>query len=310
MRKLLMNMTALMMVFSLAVSVGAAESEAAENVSAESTGVTDSAEGAAGSAEEKSPEKKLTVEEIVSKANLMAYYQGDNGKAQVNMTINDYEEKTEDGQKKIVTKNTRTREFNILRGDVEDGGDQNYFVYFIKPSDVRKMVFMVHKHADIGKDDDRWLYLPSLDLVKRIAAGDKRTSFVGSDFLYEDVSGRSLQEDKHELVETTDEHYVVKNTPKNAQGVEFSYYNVRIDKKNFMPMKMEFYDTKGKLYRIIESLQVETVQKYPTVVKSKVTDFNKQSFTLMEFSKIEYDIDLADIFTERYLRKPPREAVR
>ncbi|MBN2376754.1 MAG: outer membrane lipoprotein-sorting protein [Sedimentisphaerales bacterium] len=311
MLKFLMKMTVLMMIFSWSVSVGAAGPEAmAEGVSAESTSSVVSVEGAAGSAEEKNPEKKLTVEAIVNKANLMAYYQGDNGKAQVNMIINDYEEKIEDGKKKIVTKNTRTREFNILRGDIEDGGDQNYFVYFIKPADVRKMVFMVHKHADIDKDDDRWLYLPSLDLVKRIAAGDKRTSFVGSDFLYEDVSGRSLQEDKHELIETTDEFYVVKNTPKTSQSVEFSYYNVRIDKKNFMPMKMEFYDSKGKLYRIIESLQVETVGKYPTVVKSKVTDLNKQSFTLMEFSKIEYNIDLADIFTERYLRKPPREAVR
>jgi len=297
MRALLMKMIVLMMIFVMAVSVGVVGSEATENDSTDS-------------AEVKKPEKKLTVEAIVKKANLMAYYQGDNGKARVKMTINDYEEKIENGKKKIVTKNTRTREFNILRGDVEDGGDQNYFVYFIKPSDVRKMVFMVHKHADIEKDDDRWLYLPSLDLVKRIAAGDKRTSFVGSDFLYEDVSGRSLQEDKHELIETTDEHYVVKNTPKNAQSVEFSYYNVRIAKKNFMPMKMEFYDTKGKLYRIIESLKVETVQKYPTVVKSKVTDLNKRSFTLMEFTKIKYDIKMKNIFTERYLHKPPREAVR
>ncbi len=39
--------------------------------------------------------------------------------------------------------------------------------------------------------------LPDLDLVKRIAAGDKRTSFVGSHFLYEDISGRAVQEDKH-----------------------------------------------------------------------------------------------------------------
>ncbi len=297
MRVFFMKMMATIMIFSWAVSVGAAEPEATGN-------------DAADSAEVKKPGKKLTVEAIVKKANIMAYYQGDNGKARVKMTINDYVEKIENGKKKIVTRNTRTREFNILRGDVEDGGDQNYFVYFVKPSDVRKMVFMVHKHAAIEKKDDRWLYLPSLDLVKRIAAGDKRTSFVGSDFLYEDVSGRSLQEDKHELIETTDEHYVVKNTPKNAQSVEFGYYNVRIDKKNFMPMKMEFYDKKGKLYRIIESLQVETVQKYPTVVKSKVTDLNKRSFTLMEFSKIKYDNKMKNIFTERYLRKPPREAVR
>lgn len=245
------------------------------------------------------------VETIVSKANLMAYYQANNGKSHIRMTITAYSNMQE---KKV--RSTRLREFNILRSDIADGGDQKYYVYFRKPADVRKMVFMVHKHADIKKDDDRWLYLPSLDLVKRIAAGDKRTSFVGSDFLYEDVSGRSLKEDKHELTQTTDKHFIVKNVPKDPKTVEFNYYNVWIDRKSYMPIKMEFFDSKDRLYRRIEALEIKIIQKFPTVVKSIVTDFNKNSTTLMEFSKIKYNIKLKDIFTERYLRKPPREAIR
>ena len=246
------------------------------------------------------------VDAIVSKANIVAYYQGNDGKAKVKMTITDKK-----GQK-------RTKEFNILRKDVKDGGDQKYYVYFQKPADVRKMVFMVHKHADVKKDDDRWLYMPGLDLVKRIAAGDKRTSFVGSHFLYEDVSGRSLAEDSHELIETTDKYYVVKNVPKNPKTVEFSYYNVSIDKKSFVPMKMEFYDKNDKLYRTIESKKVEMIEakegdktvKYPTVVKSIVSDLNTGGKTEMEFGNVKYNLNIKDIFTERYLRRAPREAVR
>jgi len=252
------------------------------------------------------PEKINDVDAIVNRANFMAYYQGKDGKAKVKMIITDKK-----GQ-------TRLREFIILRKDVKDGGDQKYYVYFLKPADVRKMVFMVHKHADIQKDDDRWLYLPSLDLVKRIAASDKRTSFVGSDFLYEDISGRNLAEDTHELIETNDKYYVVKNVPKNSDSVEFSYFNVAIDRETFIPMKMDFYDKKNKLYRIIKSQKVETievkeqenVQKFPTVVKSIVSDLNTGSKTEMEFTNVEYNINLEDIFTERYLRRPPREAIR
>ena len=251
-------------------------------------------------------EKITDVEVIVNKANLMAYYQGRDGKAKVKMTITDKK-----GQ-------ARLREFIILRKDVKDGGDQKYYVYFLKPADVRKMVFMVHKHTDIKKDDDRWLYLPGLDLVKRIAASDKRTSFVGSDFLYEDVSGRNLAEDSHELIETTDKYYVVKNVPKKADSVEFGYFNVSIDRKTFVPMKMEFYDKKNKLYRIIEVEKIETIEvkeeqkihKFPTVVKSVVSDLNTGSKTVMEFANVKYNINLKDIFTERYLRRPPREAKR
>jgi hypothetical protein len=234
----------------------------------------------------------------VNKANIVAYYQGEDGKAKVKMTITNKQ-----NQK-------RQREFNILRKDTEDGGDQKYFVYFLKPPDVRKMVFMVHKHADPDKDDDRWLYLPDLDLIRRIAAGDKRTSFVGSDFLYEDVSGRSLKEDTHELIKTADKFFIVKNVPKKPDTVEFSYYNVSIDRKTYVPMKMEFYDKENKLYRVIESKKVEMIQKFPTVVKSVVSDLKTGSKTEMEFADVKYDIGLKDIFQERYLHRPPREAIR
>ena len=236
----------------------------------------------------------IGVEEIVDKANLAAYYAGDDGRAEVEMTI-------VDGQGRA-----REREFVILRKDGEDGGPQNFYVYFKKPSDVRKMVFMVHKHID--KDDDRWLYLPALDLVKRIAASDKRTSFVGSNFFYEDVSGRAVAEDIHELIETTDQYYVLKNTPKDPGSAEFAHYTVWIDKNTFMPMKAEYVDKQGRKYREVEALEVKEIQGHPTVVKSRVKDLQTGGETVSVFTEVKYDIGLDEkVFTERYLRRPPRE---
>jgi len=244
-----------------------------------------------------SPTGDLTdVQKIVEKANYVAYYQGNDGSARVNMMITDKEGRQ------------RKREFNILRKDVSDAGDQMYYVYFLEPADVRKMVFMVHKHVAGNQDDDRWLYLPSLDLVKRIAASDKRTSFVGSDYLYEDVSGRNLNEDVHKLVGTDEKYYIVENTPIKPDTVEFSRFIVKIDKKDLMPMKMEFFDRQDRLYREIEVLEVKEIQGHPTAVKSVVKDHNSGSTTEMVFSNVKYDIGLGDIFTERYLRRPPREA--
>ncbi len=172
----------------------------------------------------------VNVDDIIRKANHMALYQGADAKGRVGLVITDKQGRI------------RKREFNILRKDEgESDGDQKYFVFFHEPADVRKMVFMVHKHADPGRDDDRWLYMPSLDLVKRIAAGDKRTSFLGSDFLYEDISGRRPFEDTHELIETTSMHYIIKNIPIYKEKVEFEHYIAYIDKNTFIPMKLEFF---------------------------------------------------------------------
>lgn len=235
-----------------------------------------------------------TAEEIVGKANLAAYYAGNDGSAQVTMTITD-----EQGR-------TRNRELTMLRRDVADGGAQTFYVYFRKPADVRKMVFMVHKQ--IGRDDDRWLYLPALDLVKRIAASDKRTSFVGSHFLYEDVSGRSPEDDRHELLDASGPVYQLKHTPKDPKTVEFSYYTTRIDKATFLPLKIEYFDRQGKKYRVVEALEVKTIGGHPTVVKSRVQDLAGGGETVSVFEDVRYDLGLnAEIFTERYLRTPPKE---
>jgi outer membrane lipoprotein-sorting protein len=230
---------------------------------------------------------------IVERANLASYYAGGDGRSAVRMTITDSQGRE------------RVRQFVILRRDVTDGGDQDYAVLFSRPADVRNTVFLVKKH--VGSDDDRWLYLPSLDLVKRIAAGDKRTSFVGSHFVYEDVSGRGLDEDTHELVETTEESYVVRNTPVDAGSVEFTSWTVWIDKNTFLPMKMEYIDDAGETYRRIEALDVGEPGGYSTVTRMQVSDLRSGGTTVAEFQNVEYDLGIPEnIFAERTLRSPSR----
>lgn len=245
------------------------------------------------------PAFALSVNEIVAKANHTAYYQGKDGKANVHMVITDSQGRE------------RTRDFTILRKDIDNAGDteQRFYVYFHRPADVNKTAFLVWKHTH--KDDDRWLYLPALDLVKRIAASDERTSFVGSHFFYEDVSGRTPSEDSHILLEETDNYYVLKSTPKQPGLVEFSYFKSWIHKTSFIPVKIEFFDKSNKSYRIVESTKVETIDGYPTVTAAKVSDKNIGGHTIMTYSKVKYDINLPeDIFSERYLRAAPRKHLR
>jgi hypothetical protein len=217
--------------------------------------------------------------EIVSRANLAAYYAGADGRSEARMIIRDAQGREQ------------RRQFTVLRRNVEAGGDQEFLVVFSQPSDVRNTVFLVRKHA--GGDDDRWLYLPGLDLVKRISAGDKRTSFVGAHYFYEDVSGRGPDEDTHVLIETSDEHYMLEHTPKDTSTVEFSSYRTWIDRSTFLPMKIEYQDSAGEVFRRVEVLRVEDIEGYPTVT----------------LSRVDVGMDEA-VFTERSLRNPPQQWLR
>ena len=232
-------------------------------------------------------------EELVNLANRAAYYAGKDGRADVTMTIS-----APDGS-------TRIRQFTMLRLTAS-GDEQKFYVYFKAPADVRKMAFLVWKN--ISRDDDRWLWLPALNLQKRIAPGDKRTSFVGSDFFYEDVSGRSPSEDRHQLIEETTDSYLLRSEPKDPDSVEFAWYQVWIDKQNYLPLKAIYYDHQGQAYRQVEALKIAVIDGHPTVIEARASDLRAGTSTLNSFSNISYDQGLNPrIFTERFLRRPPRE---
>jgi hypothetical protein len=232
---------------------------------------------------------------------LAYYYAGQDAKEEVLMRIVNRQ-----GQ-------VRQRRLTLLRMDQADGGEQFYYLYFHEPADVGGMSFLVLKHP--GRDDDRWLYVPAIDLVKRIATSDKRASFAGSDFTYEDVSGRDLDQDTYELVgeEAVGKYaaFVVKSTPKRPEGVEFSYRRFWIDKATHLPLKVEHYDLQGKLYKVYETQEIQTIQGTPTITKAVMKDLGNERFTEIALHAVSYDAGLSpDVFQERSLRRPPTQWIR
>lgn len=236
-------------------------------------------------------------QEIADRAERAAYYQGDDMRGRVDMTIEDPQGRE------------RERVMTLLRRDAREGGeetgDQRFYVYFHAPPDVEDTVFLVWKHP--RSDDDRWLYLPALDLMRRIAAEDERGSFVGSDFFYEDVSGRTSGEDRHTLRETTELYYVLRSEPKEPERVEFHHYVSYVHKETFLPVQVDYYKADGSRYRQYSVEEVETVEGYRTITRSVMKDLTDGSRTTLRYGQVEYDLGLGEeIFSERYLRSPPR----
>ncbi len=204
----------------------------------------------------------------------------------------------------------RVRELTMLRKNYgASGGEQKYFMYFYQPADVKDMTFMVYKYP--AKDDDRWLFVPAINMVRRIAAQDKSSSFVGSDFTYEDVSGRDVEDDSHSIVKEENlngrDCYVIKSAPKE-QDVDYTYKLSWIDKGNFLPLKDEYYDKKGELYRVFSADEIKDVKGVPTVTKRIMKNLLSGHRTETSFTKTDYNIGIEDsLFSERFLKQPSRK---
>lgn len=235
----------------------------------------------------------MGAEDIIRKSQAAFLYQGDDFRARIVM--------------KLITRNgnERLREMTMLRKNYK-AGEQKYFIYFFQPSDVRDMTFMVYKYP--ARDDDRWLFVPAINMVRRIAAQDKASSFVGSDFTYEDVSGRDPEDDNHELLREEPlggrDCYVVKSTPM-AGDMDWSYKLTWVDKENFLPLKEEYYDRRGEIYRVFSADEVHDVSGFPTITRRTIKNLQSGHRTEVAFIKTEYNIGMGDnLFSERFLKRP------
>ena len=246
-------------------------------------------------------QEKLSGREIINKSQQIFFYVGKDMKAKVLM--------------KLISKSgkERIRELTMLRLNKGESGEQKYYMYFHRPADVREMTFMVWKY--LGKNDDRWLYVPSIKLVRRIAANDKNSSFVGSDFTYEDISGREVVEDTHTLKGEEELNgksvSVVESIPKEEKSAFYSRKVSWIDQETFLPLKEEYYDKRGDLSKIFTADKIESVQGIATIMQRTMANVKNGHRTIVTFAEASYNIGLKeDIFSERYLRSAPRQWIK
>ena len=236
---------------------------------------------------------------ILAKSQRAFFYPGGDMKARVLMTLT-----SAGGQKRV-------RELTMLRRNEAKEGEQKYFIYFHQPADVKGMTFLVAKYP--RKDDDRWLFVPAINLVKRLAARDASQSFVGSDFTYEQVSGRDLEADAHTLLREeklgSRDTYVIESVARSP--AEYRRKLAWIDRKSLLPVKEEYFDAKAELFKTFSADEVADVGGIPTVIQRSMVNNKTGHTTTVVFTEIAYGLGIeAVIFSERYLRDPPRRWVQ
>ena len=252
-------------------------------------------------------QERPTAAEIVARSRDAFYYPGADMKARVTMALITAEGKT------------RTRVLTMLRKNDPASRNQRYFQYFHEPGDVRRTAFLVWKYPE--KEDDRWLFIPAVNMIRRVAASDSRASFVGSDFSYEDVSARDLSADTHTLLREEKlgdaDCYVIQSVP--GTPTDYTKKLAWVDTKSFLPLKEEYYDAQNELARLFTADRIEVVpagegahrKTYPTVTKRTMRNVKSGHRTEVSFSSVAYNVGLDDgLFTERSLSNPPPKWIR
>ncbi len=195
-----------------------------------------------------------------------------------------------------------TRELEIWTK--REGSVEKMLIKFLAPPDVRGTAFLAIRK---GGREEMKLYLPALKKVRRIAGGQKKGSFMGSDFSYDDISKLgSLKSENYQskLLREEGAFYVVEATPK--PGVESAYERLVlwVEKPHFDVVKIEFY-RKGALYKVMTLDEIQTYAgKYRIPTRLVMENKKTRHKTVLLQRELELDHPIPDsVFTERFMKR-------
>jgi hypothetical protein len=188
-------------------------------------------------------------------------------------------------------------------------------IRFDYPNDIRGTGFLVweHPHAD----DERFLYLPSLGRVRRIAGAEAQESFVGSDFTYEDIGGREFddytysfaQPDRGDTTWTPPAGgaprpaWRLESRRKDA-SVEFPRVVSLVLKDSFVVVAADVYNRRNEKQKVYTVRRLDQIEGIWTVMESEMTNGLEKTRTELVVEKTDYNVGLKEAdFARRELER-------
>jgi outer membrane lipoprotein-sorting protein len=183
-------------------------------------------------------------------------------------------------------------------------GDSKSILRFTAPPEVKGVALLVVNHPD--RASDQWMWTPALERDRRIALQDRSGRFFGTDFSFEDLEERDVNQFSYTLLGeeamTGVACWKLESRPKQTKASQYTASQLWIRKDNYAIVRIDHYK-KGTVTRRIDYTDIENVQGIWTPRTLTVMDIARHSSTVMKIENLKYNLPMQDSdFTVEALR--------
>lgn len=204
----------------------------------------------------------------------------------------------------------RGRKMLVYRLD-KKGGEVASLIRFLEPADIEGTGLLTQDKAD--GDSNQWVYLPAMERVRRIDSGRKGGRFVNSDYFYEDLRDRKVEQDEHRVIGREAISgvacEVLESVPAESGNSVYGKRLSWVDPATALPLRIDFYGRNdSQPSKRLQVLKKERLQGYWTVTDSVMTDLDSGHQTRLTVEWMRYDRRLpARLFTTQTLEDESAE---
>lgn len=206
-------------------------------------------------------------------------------------------------QMRLYDRQGRVRERSMilltLRGT--GGAGDKTLVRFLYPNDIKNTGLLVWEHPD--SDDERFLFLPALGRVRRIAGAEKQESFVGSDLSYEDIGGRDVADYTYTFVDENATWTAPDGSRHPAWALESRAKDGNADfprsvslvlKDRFIIVHADIFNRRNERAKVFDVKRLERVDAIWTVLDLAVSNERQNTRTELTTTAIRYNVGLSE----------------
>ena len=184
-------------------------------------------------------------------------------------------------------------------------GNSKAIIRFTEPAEVKGVALFIVNHPD--RASDQWMWTPALNRDRRIAMQDRSTRFFGTDFSFEDLEERDVDQFEYSYKgeETLDGEpcWKIESTPKPDHRSQYTSSMLWVRKSNYSYAVIENYKA-AKLIRRLKYRNMENVQGIWTARLLEMEDLTRNSRTILKLDSLKYNVPLhEDQFTLEALRR-------
>lgn len=197
---------------------------------------------------------------------------------------------------------TQERELNLKRKF--SNKKHQTLVKILKPQNQKGAGFL---SVVENQNEQQWIYLPSSKQARRFVSKNKQEGVLGSELSPQDLDLTTIQSARAQFVKldkigSTEVSLIEVKANKNQTN--YSKAILWIDTKRFLPLRIEYYDTKLQPFKRIDFENYAVYNKIQRAQKVIIKNLKNRRGTELLLSQIKVNSGLSDlVFTQRALSK-------
>ncbi|PCK08200.1 MAG: outer membrane lipoprotein-sorting protein [Alteromonadaceae bacterium] len=184
--------------------------------------------------------------------------------------------------------------------------DKRSVSILLDPPGERGISFLQYDYEDRNKDADQWMYLSALGKVKRIVSGSedepKKGSFFGSEFGYEDLEQRHIDDSTYTLLKEVlyrgRDCWVIEvlPTPERARKSNYRKTINWIDKERNLVLKSLMHNRQGKREKRFTQGNIKQIDGIWVAMSLTIDNLLTQRMSNFKLEKVSFNQDIEEDF--------------